>query len=181
MAVSSPPVRAADLPLGAVLAPGCRELSGRQEESPRSLGGLCARHRSRLVFLCFSAPDSAVSGSESITRLSLCDKLIRAARHVEWAAPPSWLVRYLPVGGSAARQQEESPPDARLAATAARCRNPRGHPAYRTPGLFRDATLIEYFLERAAGLVSETDSQRWAGEVSEAITLKHNEGSCFFL
>lgn len=40
-----------------------------------------------------------MSGSELITRLPLYDKLIRAARHVQQAAPPSWLVRYLPVGG----------------------------------------------------------------------------------
>lgn len=76
--------------VAADVSPGCRELSAGRK-SPGSLGGLCARHRGVLLFLCCSAPDSAVSGSESITPLSLYDELIRAARHVECAAPPPGL------------------------------------------------------------------------------------------
>lgn len=50
----------------------------------------------------------------------------------------------------------------------------------RTPECLRGTTLMGHFLERAAGL-SEAASQCLAGNISGVITLKYNEGSCFFL
>lgn len=100
-----------------------RSQSGEEPCSPR---GLHSPSRPASALLCLSAPDSVVSGSESITFLSLYDKLIRAGRHVQPAAPPSRLVRYLPVGGSPTRPQEKSGLDVYCPTGTICCRSPLG-------------------------------------------------------
>lgn len=125
-----------------------------RKSCPAHWGGPYSLYRSVLMSLCFWPPDSAVSGSKSITLLPLYDKLIRAARHVQRAAPPSWLVPYLPVGGQQPGNRKNPSPmralQPGLYAVETLWEPPMG---YRTPGHCRGTTLIEYFLERAAGLL----------------------------
>lgn len=142
---------------------------------------LAEQPSSRVVSL---SPDSPVSVSESITFLSLYDKLIRAARHVRPAAPPSWLFRYLPVGGSAAREQENPEPGACWAASlGCRLQKPHGQAGrLQHPGHGPGPTLTKYFLERALGLFClKLISLCSAARVSEVrtLTLKYNEVPVF--